>query len=89
MADDTVVAFKGAALNSDRRADFLREVAAQFDKYAADYGEEPQALAFYLGGANQQPHMGWITGGESVGYGSAVLAMAGCYMTLHAFNKLD
>lgn len=65
MTDTNVVSLHGAGLESDRRAVFLNDVAAAFDKFVEEIGEEPDAIVLGIGGVNQGMHTHWTIDGVS------------------------
>lgn len=71
-----VVALPGVVQSSDRKAFFLNELAASFDRYVEDYGVEPDAFVAVMGGIKQTCRLSWTTQGESEGAPATMLALA-------------
>lgn len=76
----SVVALPGVVTASDRKAFLLNEFAASFDRYVADYGEEPECYVAVMGGVRQTCRTSWTMQGESEGAAVAVLAKAAVLM---------
>lgn len=79
-----VVSLNGANIENDRRAAFLRAVAASFDKYVEDQGYEPDAIVYVLAGITQQSQIAWDINGESERGVGSVLSLAAVHMTVEA-----
>lgn len=82
----SVVALPGVVTASDRKAFLLNEFAASFDKYVADYGEEPEAFIAIMGGVKQPCRCSWTTQGDSEGMSLAVLAIGAAVLTKELVN---
>lgn len=82
----SVVAFPGAITDSDRKAFFLSEFAASFDKYVSDYGEEPDAFVAVMGGVRQNCRVFWSTQGETEGAPLAFIALSGAVVQKELVN---
>jgi hypothetical protein len=67
---------KGHAVDSSRRDDFAREVILRFGEYVEQFGSEPEAVVFVLGGVTQPIEVYYVTEGETDGKENAILAMA-------------
>lgn len=72
----TVTSIRGAAVTNERRAHFLTHLAASFDAYVADIGEEPDALVIVMGGLKQTARPTWTVCGDSEGGPTTMLALA-------------
>jgi hypothetical protein len=66
----------GAPIHNDRKANFLRHVAASFDSYVLKHGYDPDALVMVFGGLKQSAEPYWIIRGESEGGATTMLAFA-------------
>ena len=76
MTDNNVHALNGADIASDRRREFLNDVASAFDAYTKDYETEPEAIVFVLGGITSPTRMAYSTTGTSQSGASSMLALA-------------
>lgn len=76
-----VVAFRGVAPSTERRALLLNEFAGSFDKYVADYGVEPDAYVTVFGGLKQTARVSWLIQGETEGGATTMLALASAVIT--------
>lgn len=61
----SVVGLRGEPIQSNRREQFLAQVAESFDLYVKDYGEEPECLVYVMGGITQTCRAAWFTSGIS------------------------
>jgi len=67
---------KGGDITSDRRVEFLNHVAASFDLYVKDYGQEPDGIVFVLGGIKMTCRCSWDIKGESLDGPTSMLAIS-------------
>lgn len=77
----SVTAFPGALIGSDRKAMFLNDFAASFDRYVKDFGEEPEAFVATMGGIRQKVRVSYTTQGETEGCAGSMLALAQAVIT--------
>lgn len=72
-----VVSLDGEAMsNSFHRQQLLQTVAEAYDAYKKKNPEEPDAIAFVLGGMRQTAAAGWYVGGDTVGATTTFLCLA-------------
>lgn len=71
-----VVAIHGANLEDERRAAFINDFAAAYDKFVASYGEQPDAFVMVMGGVSQTCRASWTIKGKPRGSNTSMLAMA-------------
>ncbi len=81
---ENVVSLRGGEVSNDRRDRFVQAVAATFDKYVKDYGVEPDAMVYIMGGIKQRALIGWDINGESTEGTTSFLALAAVHMTTEA-----
>ena len=74
--DTNVHALNGADIASDRRREFLNDVASAFDAYTKDFETEPEAIVFVLGGIAQWTRAAYTTTGTSQSGATSMLALA-------------
>jgi hypothetical protein len=72
----TVTALPGVQVESDRKALFVNDMAASFDRYVADFGCEPEAFVVVMGGLRQNARVSWTTQGDTEGGAVSMLAIA-------------
>lgn len=81
---DNVVSLKGGEIENERRAAFMRAIAASFDLYVATYGQEPDATVYVLCGLQQPSQIGWdVRGGSEKGL-TSVLSLAAVHCLTEA-----
>lgn len=71
-----VTPIRGGQVTSDRKAEFIRNVASGYDAYVEAHGEEPDALVHVLCGLKQTARCGWMIQGASQGGSTTILAFA-------------
>ena len=76
MTDTNVHVLSGATLDSDRRREFLNDVASAFDLYVKDFEHEPEALVFVFGGITDPVRVAYSTTGVSATGATSMLALA-------------
>lgn len=75
-APTNVISIGGAPICNDRKAAFLDAVATSFDAYIKDFGAEPDAIVYVLGGIKQTARPGWSMYGESMDGATSMKAFA-------------
>lgn len=73
---DNVHAIHGSLIASERRKEFLNDVANVYDLYTKDNGFEPEAIVFVLGGIGQAVRVAYSTDGETQKGPTSMLALA-------------
>lgn len=74
--DSNITALYDAQIASERRKEFLNDVANSYDLYTKDFGEEPEAIVFVLGGITQSARVAFTTEGLTQRGSSSMLALA-------------
>lgn len=80
----TVVSIKGGEIENERRATFLQAVAASFDRYVSENGQEPDALVYVMCGLKQPSQIAWDIRGDSMGGPVSVLSLAAVHCLAEA-----
>lgn len=75
-----VVSLKGDRVESDRRRQFMEQIAASFDLYTETYETEPEAFIFTLSAIRGTSQVGWLMMGEAEGAGTTMLALAAAHL---------
>ena len=76
MTDTNVHVLNGGTLDSERRREFLNDVASAFDLYVKDFEIEPEAIVFVLGGITQPTRVAYATTGTSQSGATSMLTLA-------------
>lgn len=84
---ENVFRLGSADIDSSRREAFMLAVAQSFEIYVNAYGEEPDAVAFVIGGALQPTHSGWEIHGESQRGGTTFLSLAAIHLNAEAAGR--
>lgn len=79
-----VVSLGKASVQSERREAFLQTVAQAFERYVAEFGEEPDGVVYAMGGAHQSTIVGWDVHGRSETAVTSVLSMSAVHMLAEA-----
>jgi hypothetical protein len=77
---ENVVSLKAGPVASDAKAEFMRHMAASFEKYVEDFGCEPDALVAVYCGLKQTARAHWLIRGESEGGAASIIALAAMAM---------
>ena len=86
MTDTNVHVLNGGTLDSERRQEFLNNIAASFDLYVQRTGCEPDALVVVMGGVKQSVRSSWLFKGETEGAGTSMLALAHAVIGKEIYN---
>lgn len=81
---ENVVSIGKAAIQSERREQFLATIAQAFERYVSAYDEEPDALVFVLNGVFQPSVIGWDIHGPSENGVTSVLSIAAVHASAEA-----
>jgi hypothetical protein len=81
---ENVISIGKAAIQSERREQFLQAVAQTFERYVAEYGYEPDAIVYTMNGTHQASLIGWEIQGASQGGVVSVLALSGAHVMSEA-----
>ncbi len=87
MTETNIHALNSVNLTSDRRSEFLNNIAASFDLYVQMTGEEPDALVAVMGGIKQSSRSSWLCKGETEGATTSMLALAHCVIGRDIYNS--
>lgn len=87
MAEPTVIALNATVrIADDRKAAFLDAVAQSYERYVADFGEVPDALACVMGGLKQRARVSYEINGASRDGAISFLALATMALTKEIVN---